>query len=163
MRAVRINGNARQGDGYTLEACGYATLQNPAQTSMWPFFASMGDGGSRVILGISRKLYFSDATSATARGQWSANSYGCINGTTATLTISHPVGYSSRSVYANGAVQSFTKTSYTSNATANTSINIGGQFWTTGEKIHCVRVYSRALTAAEIAANYAIDKARFGF
>ena len=28
--------------------------------------------------------------------------------------------------------------------------------------IHCVRVYSRALTAAEVAANYAIDAARFG-
>ena len=28
-------------------------------------------------------------------------------------------------------------------------------------KIHCIRLYSRALTAAEIAHNYAIDKARF--
>ncbi len=28
--------------------------------------------------------------------------------------------------------------------------------------IYCVRIYSRALTADEIAANYAIDKARFG-
>ena len=27
--------------------------------------------------------------------------------------------------------------------------------------IHCVRLYSRALSAAEIAANYAVDKARF--
>lgn len=30
-----------------------------------------------------------------------------------------------------------------------------------GGKYHCVRLYSRALAAAEIAANYAIDKARF--
>jgi len=29
-------------------------------------------------------------------------------------------------------------------------------------RIYCLRVYSRALTADEIAANYAIDKARFG-
>ena len=28
-------------------------------------------------------------------------------------------------------------------------------------KVHSIRIYSRALTAAEIAANYAIDKARF--
>ena len=28
-------------------------------------------------------------------------------------------------------------------------------------KYHCIRIYSRALTADEIAANYAIDKARF--
>ena len=28
--------------------------------------------------------------------------------------------------------------------------------------IHCIRIYSRALTADEIARNYAIDKARFG-
>ena len=30
-----------------------------------------------------------------------------------------------------------------------------------GMKFYCIRVYNRALTAAEIAANYAIDKARF--
>lgn len=30
------------------------------------------------------------------------------------------------------------------------------------DEIHCFRMYSRDLTAAEIAANYAIDKARFG-
>ena len=29
-------------------------------------------------------------------------------------------------------------------------------------KCHCVRIYSRALIAAEVAANYAIDAARFG-
>ena len=28
-------------------------------------------------------------------------------------------------------------------------------------KFHCCRIYNRALTAAEIAANYAVDKARF--
>lgn len=33
---------------------------------------------------------------------------------------------------------------------------------TTRSKIHSIRVYSRALTASEIAANYAIDKERFG-
>lgn len=30
-----------------------------------------------------------------------------------------------------------------------------------GEKVYTIRIYSRALTAAEIAANYAVDKARF--
>lgn len=30
-----------------------------------------------------------------------------------------------------------------------------------GSKIHCIRLYSRVLTASEIAANYAVDKARF--
>jgi hypothetical protein len=29
------------------------------------------------------------------------------------------------------------------------------------QRIYCTRIYSRALTSAEIAANYAIDKARF--
>lgn len=28
--------------------------------------------------------------------------------------------------------------------------------------IHCIRLYSRTLTDAEVAANYAVDKERFG-
>ena len=36
-----------------------------------------------------------------------------------------------------------------------------GDYWHTGN-IGSIRIYSRALTADEIAANYAIDKARFG-
>ena len=32
---------------------------------------------------------------------------------------------------------------------------------TSGERIYCIRLYSRALTANEKAANYAVDKARF--
>ena len=43
------------------------------------------------------------------------------------------------------------------------SMSIGGDSQTTSfvGQIFCCRLYSRALTAAEIAANYAIDKARF--
>ena len=39
------------------------------------------------------------------------------------------------------------------NSTNYTTACLGG--------FHCIRLYSRALTAAEIAANYAVDKARF--
>lgn len=44
------------------------------------------------------------------------------------------------------------------------TVCIGGLtdlYQNTGADINCVRIYSRALTAAEIADNYAIDKARF--
>ena len=45
-------------------------------------------------------------------------------------------------------------------------INIGGRVSTTSYdgagELYAIRVYSRTLTASEIAANYAIDKARFG-
>ena len=43
---------------------------------------------------------------------------------------------------------------------------IGGREWQNNWKVYgdyyCTRLYSRALTAAEIAANYAVDKVRFG-
>ena len=35
-------------------------------------------------------------------------------------------------------------------------------YWYGNSRINCLRIYSRALTASEIARNYAIDKARFG-
>lgn len=38
---------------------------------------------------------------------------------------------------------------------------IGRTSFTTFQDVCCIRIYSRALTAAEIANNYAIDKARF--
>ncbi len=43
---------------------------------------------------------------------------------------------------------------------------LGGRYYLTSRqgyegRIFCVRLYNRALTAAEVAANYAIDKARF--
>ena len=38
---------------------------------------------------------------------------------------------------------------------------MNGSYGFTGN-VHCIRLYSRALTAAEIADNYAIDKKRFG-
>ena len=37
----------------------------------------------------------------------------------------------------------------------------GNNSWGYTGQYHCLRLYSRALTAAEIAHNYAIDKARF--
>ena len=38
---------------------------------------------------------------------------------------------------------------------------VGRSGYTTYQDINCIRIYNRALTAAEIAANHAIDKARF--
>ena len=45
-----------------------------------------------------------------------------------------------------------------------TEVTIGRPSWAAKKKttIYCIRFYSRNLTADEIAANYAIDKARFG-
>ena len=71
--------------------------------------------------------------------------------------------------YKNGiGIVSSTDTNQDFSATANhfrvasyggTSDNTVGYY---AEKMHCVRIYSRALTTDEIAANYAIDKERFG-
>lgn len=54
---------------------------------------------------------------------------------------------------------------FTSNATTSYAIVSSGKFYVGANsfpmKVHCARIYNRALTAEEIAHNYAIDKARF--
>ena len=63
------------------------------------------------------------------------------------------------SYYGNGVLQ---QTATGSNVNYANSINVRCPRITSGTfKVHCIRLYSRALTADEIAANYAIDKARF--
>lgn len=47
-------------------------------------------------------------------------------------------------------------------ANGSSTVGIQGQSNRGVLNSHCLRLYNRALTAAEIAANYAIDKARFG-
>ena len=54
---------------------------------------------------------------------------------------------------------------FTSNATTSYAVRSSGKIYIGGNgfpmKVHCARVYNRALTAAEIAHNYNIDKLRF--
>lgn len=72
----------------------------------------------------------------------------------------------SRSAFVRGAtVFTLTRTAqYTAVIPDGSRVYIG---WSadntyTGYDIHAVRIYNRALTASEVAANYAVDKARFG-
>lgn len=68
--------------------------------------------------------------------------------------------------YANGAqTESLIRTSYGGTLSRTDFIGIGlGEYaeWGVAEgDYYCIRLYNRAPTAAEIAANYALDKARF--
>ena len=67
--------------------------------------------------------------------------------------------------YVRGALASGTKSSNNwsvRNGTFGLSGSSNYSAWNFVGNYYCVRLYSRALTAEEIAANYAIDKARFG-
>ena len=72
------------------------------------------------------------------------------------------MGAASQTVYRNGAVY---MTSAAGTATKGSNTVLIGKlprFNMASAKVASIRIYSRALTADEIAANYAIDKARFG-
>ena len=65
-------------------------------------------------------------------------------------------------LYFNGEEQQTTSSG--GNWNLNSMTYVGGDGGTSTSVIgvcHCIRVYSRALTAAEVAADYAVDKARF--
>jgi hypothetical protein len=89
----------------------------------------------------------------------SANSFNVSE----TAPVSISINYDDFSVLQNGqAVTGFL--TYNDYFTSNNSLNIGGRRITSNPypgKIYSIRAYNRALTADEIAANYAIDKARF--
>ena len=68
--------------------------------------------------------------------------------------------FNAPSLHVNGTMQTQTTTIATWGVDSNNDVVFGGYY--SGCNIYCVRGYSRALTADEIAANYAIDKARFG-
>ena len=76
----------------------------------------------------------------------------------------YSVSVSASTCIVNGAVLS--EVTHSTDAWYNSNYTgIGGREWQNTWKAYgdyyCVRIYSRALTASEIAANYAIDKARF--
>ena len=65
-------------------------------------------------------------------------------------------------LYVNGQARTGTSANYwTAPATTPTSAIAVGTTGKTAIRLCCVRIYSRVLTAAEIAANHAIDRARF--
>lgn len=69
-------------------------------------------------------------------------------------------------IYVNG-VGYIASTSSAGGIISSDHISIGGREYNAGnsligDKIYCLRIYSRALTDDEVAENYAVDKARFG-
>ena len=88
---------------------------------------------------------------------------------TGNIGVRHHIASSWLGIYASGSVGSdyvdgvyITGGSLSGEPPASLGgFRIGRSGYTTYQDICCVRIYSRSLTAAEIAANYAIDKARF--
>lgn len=77
--------------------------------------------------------------------------------------ISMSVSSSPRAVYVDGAQVTGLVSTWNRLSSSYMAIGGGNGQWTAfGGQVFCVRVYSRALTAAEVAANYAVDAARFG-
>ena len=73
--------------------------------------------------------------------------------------------YAGDILYKNGAAAASAGTGdyYVTGGNYNTVLGISGSGrYPFGGMIYAIRLYSRALTAAEVAANYAIDAARFG-
>lgn len=65
-------------------------------------------------------------------------------------------------VYRNGVQAATWNATFVQETTSSIIIGAGGTLYRPSKsEVCCVRLYSRALTAAEVAANYAIDKARF--
>lgn len=89
-----------------------------------------------------------------------------LNASIANAPLSGSIGvdYYAPKIYVNGAEALISSGGEAWNAT--TVGEIGGRYARINNvysgMMHCVRVYSRALTAAEVAANYAVDAARFG-
>jgi len=147
-------------DGFrTLEAC---YLFNGATNGGAGFVAVVSSGNGNGVL-ISKNsgdfgfgyyaasTYFSGGPAigdaATVVGVWDAN----------------PASNKNVAQYVNG-VSITTTTGGNPGFGSGTAISFGAR-WDSARPIvadlHCVRLYDRALTAAEVAANYAIDMARF--
>jgi hypothetical protein len=72
-------------------------------------------------------------------------------------------GYVASSAHVDGSTVGFSSIVVSN---AGGPLALGGRYFTTAQqgyegRIYCVRLYSRALTADEIAHNYAVDKERF--
>lgn len=80
-----------------------------------------------------------------------------------TISITKDPGPSSKDIFKNGAKQSLGTIPSGSRYNAGTNSINSSTNQTRSSNIHMrfIRIYSRVLTDAEIAANYAIDKARF--
>ena len=95
--------------------------------------------------------------------QWNNSKIIFTSNSTITLSSSYNDGNTARG-YVNGEVQEANGTDswgFTANTISVLGDPRGGNYAPFGYVAHNVRIYSRALTADEIAQNYAVDKARF--
>ena len=100
-----------------------------------------------------------------------SNSWAGTNHIALTFAPSTKEGRIDASLFRN-AVNVVSQTVPTSSATTPNFSNLKDAYWLVGkrktyqnkpaDRVYCCRIYNRTLTADEIAANYAIDKARFG-
>ena len=114
-------------------------------------------------------FYWAAYGSGTFRIQNSNNAYGYFGGTGtynevlgSAVTSTVACSTSGITGYANG-VQNSESQYPVKSGTGLLRVNVLGtrQVRVEGSELFCLRLYSRALTAEEIAANYAVDKARF--
>lgn len=119
---------------------------------------------TRDVLVATRTSNASSQTVYKTRGAYPASTATAyVNALTSFSGSTELNGGRTFSLYVNGQARSGSATSYWTApaSTPTTWIGVG----TTGKtdiRLCCVRIYSRILTAAEIAANYAIDRERFG-
>ena len=101
---------------------------------------------------------------------WASNSYAWnLVPRTGNIGVRHHIASAWTGIYTSGGSVGkdyvdgvyFTGGSLTGVSQNLNGFRIGRSGYTTYQDVCCVRLYSRALTAAEISANYAIDKARF--
>ena len=147
-------------ESVTVEVFGDFT---PAQPTSYPNFISVADGGNNTDCGIWMN---------GGALKWKLDSYGFSNSTRPTISSWDKKGFAAALdasqvvLYASGATVSNTQTGRTSGKTFPAcQWNIGCN-WQAGNHpgkgtYYAVRIYTNALTKAQIAANWQLDQYRF--
>lgn len=107
-------------------------------------------------------VYWGGGVGISRRG---SSDTGFAAGMFASASVSAVAALNIKSAFVNGVETAATAGSSSSWANNHTlRWSVGGERYhpATQFKLRCVRIYSRALTASEIAANYAVDQRRFG-
>ena len=154
---------SRSATSWTMELC-FSTIVNTSDT-YWVILASKETSSSRFQINIEGNMRFHFITPSVG----TVNS-GITDNAEKKGTLALTWNGSSIKLYWNGdyrAQSSMTSTQWNNTLRSSDTTFFGRQasfgyvehFWGT---IHNCRMYSAALTADEIAANYSIDKARFG-
>ena len=143
-------------DSYTIEIVITSNPDNPTRKTINP--------SSGIRINSWGFGFFYTFGTACATGSDNILLWGCpwtIAELGAMRSLSMSVGEGNLRVYGDGGRDHKVYTSTQYGSFTNSHVNLSPAYGEPNYKIHAVRFYSRALTADEIAANYAVDKARF--